>query len=69
MFIQELKERERFMIWRKRNKVNLTDVAKYCGCATSTISQFENSQTKKLSDKFLLKYQDYIYKYEKGEIK
>ncbi|HBQ25716.1 MAG TPA: hypothetical protein DD791_04930 [Syntrophomonas sp.] len=65
--IHNLKEREQYQIWRKRNRVRLVDVAKYCGCAISTISQWENNQTN-MSDELIEYYNEFIEKFEKGEI-
>lgn len=66
--IQSLKERERYQIWRKRNRVRLVDVSKYCGCGVSTISQWENGQLK-ISDELLGYYDEFIENFEKEKIK
>lgn len=65
--IQNLKDREQYQIWRKRHRVRLIDVAKYCGCCASTISQWENNQTN-MSDELIDYYDEFIEKFEKGKI-
>lgn len=62
--IHNIREREQYQIWRKRNRVRLIDVAQYCGCAISTLSQWENGLTN-ISDELLVEYNEYIRQFEK----
>ena len=65
--IHNLKEREQYQIWRKRNRVRLIDVSQYCGCCVSTISQWENGQIN-ISNELLSSYNEFIEQFEKGKI-
>ncbi len=65
--IHNLKDREQYQIWRKRHRIRLIDVAQYCGCCVSTISQWENSQIN-ISNELLSSYNEFIEKFEKGKI-
>ncbi len=65
--LDELKEHEQYQIWRKRNRVRLIDVAKYCGCCASTISQWETGVSN-ISNELLASYNEYIKQFEKGRI-
>lgn len=62
-----LKEREKYIIWRKRHRVRLIDIARYCGCSIASISRWENGLVI-MSDEIVSKYNDYINKYEEGKI-
>ncbi len=57
--INNLTEREQYQIWRKRNRIRLVDIAKYCGCCVSTISQWENGQIN-ISIELLAGYNKFI---------
>lgn len=35
---------EEFHLWRRRNKIKLKDVAEYCHCAVSLLSQWERGE-------------------------
>lgn len=65
--VSSLEGRERYMVWRKRHRVRLVDIAKYCGCFISAISQWENNQIN-LSDQLLAKYNEFIREFEKIKI-
>lgn len=66
--ILNLREHEKYYIWRKRHRVKLADVSKYCGCNISILSMYENG-LHNISDKLLGYYDEFIDKYEKGLIK
>lgn len=61
--IQNLKEREHYQIWRKRNRVRLIDVSIYCECSESLISRWENGKVN-IDDSVLKKYNDFITHFE-----
>jgi len=61
--IKDLHRGELYQIWRKRNRIRLTDIAKYCSCSASAISQFEN-EIIDLSPELFGKYNEFIRKYE-----
>lgn len=61
--IFDLYDSEKCQIWRKRNRIRLTDIAKYCKCTASAISQFENGILD-LSDEKKDKYEEYIKLHE-----
>lgn len=67
VLITNLKEREQYQIWRKRNRVRLVDVAQYCRCHFSLISMWENGK-QNISDEIFAKYNEYIKKFEEGRI-
>ncbi len=67
MKIDFIKEREEYTLWRKRNRVRLSDVAKYSNCSISTISRWENGIIN-ISNELLEKYNEYIEKFNTGEI-
>lgn len=66
--ISNITERENYAIWRNRNRVRQTDIAKYCGCSIATISRWENSIID-VSDDILEKYNDYIVLFDNGKIR
>ncbi|SHK41924.1 Helix-turn-helix [Desulforamulus aeronauticus DSM 10349] len=59
-----MKGRERYIIFRKRNRIRLIDVSRYCGCSASAISQWENNLIN-LSDELIAKYNEFIEEFEK----
>lgn len=66
--IQNLREHEKYQIWRKRNKLRLKDVANYCSCSVAALSLFENGELN-LSDELLEYYDEFIEGVQKGIIK
>ncbi len=54
-----LKRYEQYMILRRKKKIKLSDVAEYCGCSISALSQYETGKIKLKKDK-LEKYMNYI---------
>jgi len=60
--------REPYQLWRKRNRVRLIDVAKYCGCSVSAISQWENNLIN-ISDELVENYNKFIKEFEDGKVK
>lgn len=58
----ELKDREFYPIWRRRNRVRLVDVAKYCNCSISLISQWENDLIE-INDETVKKYDKFIQEF------
>lgn len=66
--VNELEEREQFVVWRKRNKITLEKVSQYIGCSISTLSRYETGK-KKLYDDLLEKYREFKNKYEVQEVK
>lgn len=67
MKMNELEEREQFVVWRKRNKITLEKVSQYIGCSISTLSRYETGK-KKLYDDLLEKYREFKNKYEVQEV-
>ena len=67
MLIKNVNEREEFMLWRKRNRVRLRDVAKYINCSIPTLSRWESGDTN-ISQKLFVGYREYIEKFNAGEI-
>lgn len=65
--INDLREREQYSIWRRRNRVRLVDISRYCGCSISTISQWENSQIN-VNDKIIQAYDEFIKLFEQKRI-
>jgi|BioPla2DNA2_1021312.scaffolds.fasta_scaffold00610_19 transcriptional regulator with XRE-family HTH domain len=65
--MNELEEREQFVVWRKRNKITLEKVSQYIGCSISTLSRYETGK-KKLYDDLLEKYREFKNKYEVQEV-
>ncbi|MHB8065272.1 MAG: helix-turn-helix domain-containing protein [Ruminiclostridium sp.] len=63
--ITNLKEREQYQVWRKRNKVRLSDVAKFCECSVPALSQWENGIIN-ISDKLLASYNEFINQFDKN---
>jgi transcriptional regulator with XRE-family HTH domain len=63
----EVKEREKYTLWRRRNRVRLCDVAQYCKVSIPLLSMWENGKTE-ISNKVLSKYNEYIEQFEKGKI-
>ena len=61
--IFDLYRGEKYQIWRKRNRIRLTDIAKYCKCTASAISQYENNIID-LSPEKEEKYNEFINLYE-----
>lgn len=39
-----LTEKEKFMLWRRRNNVKLKDIAKYIGCTEALLSMCETGK-------------------------
>ena len=62
--MNELMDFEQYRIWRQRNRVRLIDVAKYCNCSVSNLSQWETGSTN-LSDELKRKYTEFIYHFKK----
>ena len=67
MKIDDIKEREEYTLWRRRNRVRLVDIAEYCDCTIPLISMWENGK-RNIPDKILAKYDEYISEFEKGKI-
>lgn len=67
ILIPEIKEREEYQVWRKRNRVRLKDIALYCKCGLSTLSMWENGLLNVSGDIINL-YNDYIKKFNEGKI-
>ena len=65
--IDELKAREEYAIWRRRNRVRLLDVSKYIGVSIPVLSRWENG-INGISDELLEKYNEYRVRFEAGEI-
>ena len=65
--MNELEEREQFVVWRKRNKITLEKVSQYIGCSISTLSRYETGK-KKLYEDLLEKYREFKNKYEVQEV-
>ena len=67
MKLIDIKEREKYTLWRRRNRVRLCDVAHYCGVSIPLISMWENGK-QNISTKVLKKYDQYIAEFENGKI-
>lgn len=67
MKIIDVKEREKYTLWRRRNRVRLVDIAQYCGVSIPLISMWENGK-QNISADILAKYDEYIRKFEEGKI-
>lgn len=67
MQINNIKEREQYTIWRRRNRIRLSDVANYCQCSISYISMWENGIIN-INDEILTKYNHFINNYESRKI-
>ena len=65
--ITDLNEREKYSVWRKRNRVRLLDIAEYCGCSIPLISMWENGK-QNIANKILLKYDEYITLFNERKI-
>ena len=59
--------REGYQVWRKRHRIRLIDVAKYCNCSISLISQWENNLIN-ISDKHVANYNKFIQELEDGKV-
>ena len=66
--IQNLREHEKYQVWRKRHRIRLLDVANYCGCSVAALSLFENGELR-VSDELLAYYDEFVEKFQKGIIK
>lgn len=64
IYMQDIKELEKYTLWRKRNKVTLSKVAHYCGCSISLLSLWERGQ-KNISESILCLYNEYIRNIER----
>lgn len=64
---QEIKEREKYTIWRRRNRVRIVDIAQYCDVSSSYISMWENGK-RPITPETLAKYDEYISNFEKGKL-
>lgn len=67
MKIEDIKEREEYTLWRRRNRVRLVDIAEYCGVSIPLISMWENGKVG-ISQETLKKYDEYIAEFEKGRV-
>lgn len=67
MQIHNIKEREQYTIWRRRNRVRICDVAKYCQCSISYISMWENGIIN-INDEILSKYNHFIISHEERKV-
>ena len=63
IFNQELREREYYTLWRKRNGVTLKEVASYIGVYDSTISRWERGIFN-FADGKERKYDEFIEQFE-----
>lgn len=63
----DIKEREKYTLWRRRNRVRLIDVAHYCGVSVPLLSMWENGK-ENISPKTLEKYNEFIKEFEEGKI-
>jgi len=59
--------REPYQLWRKRHRIRLIDIAKYCGCSISLISQWENNLIN-ISDKHVENYNKFIQEFEDRKV-
>ena len=61
-FNNDLKEREHYTVWRKRNKVKLKDVAEYLKISIPAVSRWERYEMdffdnkQELYDKFIAEF-------------
>lgn len=62
--MNELEEREQFVVWRKRNKITLENVANYLGCSISTLSRYETGK-RQLCENLLLRYKQFKNNFER----
>lgn len=66
--INKIQDRELYQLWRKRNRVRLIDISKYCGCTPSALSQWENNLIN-ISDELVSKYNRFIQEFENRSLK
>lgn len=66
MIISYVKDREEYILWRKRNRVRLIDVARYSNCSIALLSLWENGKAN-ISDGVLEKYNEYITLINEGK--
>lgn len=62
--MNELEEREQFVVWRKRNKITLEKVSEYIGCSISTLSRYETGK-RQLYENLLQRYRQFKNNYER----
>lgn len=60
----EVNQREFYVIWRRRNKVTLKQVADYIGCSDALICKWERGKCE-ISDYKLKRYNQFIEIYKK----
>ena len=58
-----LTDKEKYIVWRKRKKITIVNIAKEIGCSHSLISKYENG-TADMSNEKLMKYRKIILNYE-----
>lgn len=62
--MNELEEREQFVVWRKRNKITLEKVSEYIGCSISTLSRYETGK-RQLCENLLQRYRQFKNNFER----
>lgn len=65
MLNSDIKEREKYIICRKRKNIKLSDVAKYIGVSIVSISRFER-YLMNLKEENENKYKEFIQVYQFG---
>jgi len=58
-----LTDKEKYIVWRKRKKITIVNIAKEIGCSHSLISKYETGVADMSNDK-IVKYRSIIVKYE-----
>ena len=67
IYMEEVNNREKYIIWRKRNKITLAMIADYCKCSGAAISYFETGK-RDLVPLLLERYNEFIRRFDNGEI-
>lgn len=68
MKLNNIEQREEFTLWRRRNRVRLVDIAKYCKCTIPLISMWENGKAN-ISEEIFKKYNEYVELFNTGKIR
>ncbi|MCY6372760.1 helix-turn-helix domain-containing protein [Clostridium ganghwense] len=60
----KLNERESYTLWRRKNKVTLSEISEYVGCTASLLSQWERGLCE-ISEEKIRKYNEFIKAFDK----